>query len=220
MAPERLHGVSSRGCDLYALGATLYEMLTLHPPFAAGNQPVLMYQIAHEPPVPLRRHDKGIPRDLETIVLKALAKDPRDRFATADEMAQELRRFGEGRPIRSRALPAYERLWRWCKRNRGLAALNALAVGLTVTLAVAATFAAYTFRSQRNDLEYEQRRTRQNLDRAEQAERDLQNQLELTRDAEAHGQQPGTPRQYRPRKLPAHRRRGPPARGHDRTAVR
>ena len=55
-----------------------------------------MHQIAHEPPVPLRRHDKRIPRDLETIVLKALAKDPRDRFATAEEMAEELRRFGRG----------------------------------------------------------------------------------------------------------------------------
>ena len=104
MAPERLRGVSNRGCDIYALGATLYEMLALRPPFDAGYQAVLMHQITNEPPVPLTHHDARIPRDLETIVLKALAKDPRDRFATADEMAQELRRFCEGRPIRSRSL--------------------------------------------------------------------------------------------------------------------
>lgn len=184
MAPERLRGVSSRASDLYSLGATLYEMLTLHPPFDGRDQPALMYQIAHEQPLPLRRHDVKIPRDLETIVLKALAKDPRDRFSTAELMAEELRRFTEGRPIQSRSLPAYERLWRWCKRNPGLASLNALAVGLVITLAVAATFAAYTFRSQRNDLATEQQRTRRNLARAEQAEKDLRTQLKLTQDAE------------------------------------
>ena len=184
MAPERLRGVSNRGCDVYALGATLYEMLTLHPPFDAGYQGVLMHQIAHEPPLPPSHHDKRIPRDLEIIVLKALAKDPRDRFATADLMAQELRRFLEGRPIRSRALPGYERLWRWCRRNPGLASLNALTAGLTLLLALAATFAAYTFRSQRNALETERQQTRKNLERAELAEKDVRNQLALTQDAE------------------------------------
>ena len=84
---------------------------------------------------------------------------------------------------------------------------------------MAATFAAYTFRSQRNDLETERQRTRLNLHRAEQAEKDLRNQLELTQDAERNGQQRTAPRQHRPGKLAADRRRGPPARGHDRSAV-
>ena len=152
MAPERLRGVSKSGCDVYALGATLYEMLTLRLIFDATDQHALMHQIAYVSPVPLRRHDRRIPRDLETIVLKSLAKDPRDRFATAHEMSEELRRFVEGRPIESRAFPTYERLWRWCRRNPGPASLAALAAGLVLILILAATSAAYMFRNQRNQL--------------------------------------------------------------------
>ena len=87
--------------------------------FESADRLRLIDQIVHEPPVPPRQLDRRIPRDLETIVLKALAKDPKDRFATADELAAELRRFLENRPIRSRPIPAYERIWRWCKRNPG-----------------------------------------------------------------------------------------------------
>ena len=81
-------------------------------------------RIENDPPVPPRQIDRRIPRDLETIVLKALAKDPGDRFATAEEMADELRRFVENRPIRSRPIPVYQQFWRWCKRNPWLAAAN------------------------------------------------------------------------------------------------
>ncbi len=184
MAPERLRGVSNRCCDIYALGATLYEMLTLRPPFGGTDQHALMHQIVHEPPVSLRQHDRKIAGDLEILVLKALAKDPRDRFTTAQQMSEELRRFVEGRPIQSRAFPGYERVWRWCKRNPGLASLTALAAGLIVTLAVAATAAAYVFRTQRNALEAAQKKTHSSLTRAESAEGDLRRQLGLTRDAE------------------------------------
>ena len=106
MAPERFRGVTDRRGDIYALGATLYELLTLRPAFAERDQVRLIDQIAHQPPAPLRQHDRRIPRDLETIVLKALAKDPKDRFATAGELADELRRFLESRPIRSRPVAA------------------------------------------------------------------------------------------------------------------
>ena len=106
MAPERFRGVSDRRCDIYALGATLYELLTLRPVFESADRLRLIDQIVHEPPAPPRQLDRRIPRDLETIVLKALAKDPKDRFATADELAAELRRFLENRPIRSRPISA------------------------------------------------------------------------------------------------------------------
>ena len=124
MAPERLRGVSDRRCDIYALGATLYELLTLRPVFECADRLRLIDQVVHDPPTPPRELDPRIPRDLETIVLKTLAKEPKDRFGTADEVAAKLRRFLEHRPIRSRPISAWERLWRWCKRNPAVAALS------------------------------------------------------------------------------------------------
>ncbi len=99
-------------------------------------------RIAHEPPVPPRRIDDRIPRDLETIVLKAMAKEPGDRFATALEMAEELRRFLENRPIRSRPVPWHDRLWRWCQRNPSLAgSLGAAAAALVAVALLAVLYA-------------------------------------------------------------------------------
>ena len=100
----------------------------------------------------------SIPRDLETIVLKALAKDPNDRFGSAEEMADELRRFVENRPIHSRPIPAYQQFWRWCKRNPGLAGANIAAAVLTTVLAIVSTVAAWTYRDQRTDRPRRQRR--------------------------------------------------------------
>ena len=117
MAPERFRGVTDRRGDIYALGATLYEMLALRPAFAERDQVQLIDQIAHQPPAPLRQHDRRIPRDLETIVLKVLAKDPKDRCDTAGELRDELRRFLEGRPTRWRRVGPVEQFRRWCKRN-------------------------------------------------------------------------------------------------------
>ena len=170
MAPERLRGVSDRRCDIYALGATLYELLTLRPVFESADRLQLIDLVVHEPPATLRQLDQRIPRDLDTIVLRALAKDPKDRFATADEMAAELRRFLENRPIRSRPISASERLLRWCKRNPAVAALTALATVLTVFVAIGSTVAAWTFREQRDDVRFEQARTKSSLSRAEHAE--------------------------------------------------
>ena len=95
MAPERFRGISDRSGDIYALGATLYELLTLRPAFDGTDQLRLIDRIVHEPPERPRQIDRHIPRDLETIVLKALAKDPKDRFGSARELADELRRFVE-----------------------------------------------------------------------------------------------------------------------------
>ncbi len=152
MAPERFRGVSNPQCDVYALGATLYELLTLRPPFEGKDQLQLIRQIENDAPVPPRQLERGIPRDLETIVLKALAKDPSDRFASAEEMAAELQRFVENRPIRSRPIPFYQQFWRWCKRNPGLAAANIAAAVLTTILAIVSTIAAVSFRDQRNEI--------------------------------------------------------------------
>ena len=101
----------------------------------------------HRRPPP-RHLDRDIPRDLETIVLKALAKDPKDRFGSAGELADELRRFVEGRPIRSRPVSIVEQFWRWCKREPWLAGANIAAALLITVLAVVSTAAAVVYRNQ------------------------------------------------------------------------
>jgi eukaryotic-like serine/threonine-protein kinase len=143
MAPERLRGISNRSGDIYALGATLYELLTLRSVFDAKDQASLLEQVLHAPPVRLRQIDARIPRDLETIVLKCLAKTPEERYVHAAEVGDELRRFVENRTILSRPTPAHERFWRWCRRNPLIAGLNALAATLTIVIAIVSTVAAY-----------------------------------------------------------------------------
>jgi serine/threonine protein kinase/tetratricopeptide (TPR) repeat protein len=167
MAPERFRGVTDPRGDVYALGATLYELLTLQPAFSEQDQARLIDQVTHQPPAPLRQHDRNVPRDLETVVIKALAKDPADRFATAGELRDELQRFLESRPIWSRPVGLTEQFWRWCKRNPGLAVANISAALLTITLAVGATTAAFIYRNQRNALSDQEFATQENLRRAE-----------------------------------------------------
>jgi serine/threonine protein kinase/WD40 repeat protein/tetratricopeptide (TPR) repeat protein len=168
MAPERFRGVSDPRCDVYALGATLYEMVTLRPCFSGQSHAQLIHRIEHEHPVPPRQIEPVIPMDLETIVLKSLAKNPGDRFDTADEMAAELRRYVENRPIRSRPIPAYQRFWRWCKRNPKLAAAGMTAAAATVALAIVSSVAARTYSDQLNALKVEQQLTRKAERKAQQ----------------------------------------------------
>ncbi len=130
MAPERFRGCADRRSDVYGLGLTLYEMLTLQSPFGAGDRARLTERILQsEPPRP-RRVDPRIPRDLETIVLKAIAKEPGRRYDNASALADDLRRFLADRPIRARRTPPWEHSWRFCRRNPALAVAGALVVSL------------------------------------------------------------------------------------------
>ncbi len=174
MAPERFRGVSDRRGDLYALGATLYELLTFRHVFEGKDQLELIHRIENDPPVPLRQLDRKIPPDLETIVLKTLAKDPSHRFTSAEELAAELRRFVEYRPIRSRPIPYYQQFGRWCKRNPWLAAANISAAVLTTVLAIVSTFAAWEYRSQRDALVSAEGKTQTALRAKSDAERQAQ----------------------------------------------
>jgi eukaryotic-like serine/threonine-protein kinase len=131
MAPERFDGWSDPRSDVYALGATLYELLTVRPPFGESDRVKLIEQVLHENPPPPRKLDRRIPRDLETIVLKALSKWPGNRYATAERMAEDLRRFADDRPILARRTSLMERAVRWARRNK---AITGLLVALAVVL--------------------------------------------------------------------------------------
>ena len=139
LAPERLRGQSDPRGDVYSLGLTLYELLTLRPAFDATDRERLIQQVTQgEPPRP-RQLDRGVPRDLETIVLKAIAREPAQRYATAGALAEDLQRFLEDRPIRARRVSAAERFWRWCKRNPVVAGLTAAVFVLLAAVAVVAS---------------------------------------------------------------------------------
>jgi len=145
MAPERFQGKSDGRDDIYALGATLYEFLALRPIFSGADPHKLLHQVEREQPVSLRRIDRRIHPDLAAIIATALAKDPADRYATAGELRDELRRFIEGRPVKRRPVPPYARFWRWCKRNPWLAAANITAAAVTTILAIGSTIAAKVY---------------------------------------------------------------------------
>jgi serine/threonine protein kinase/WD40 repeat protein len=179
MAPERFRGEADPRCDIYSLGVTLYEMLTLEPAFAASDRVELVNKILHVEPARPRTLDQEIPRDLETIVLKAIAKNPSNRFSSATELSRELGRFLEGRPLQSRPLSLAERLWRWSRRNPALTAASLAAAALAVVLVIGSAAASWIYRAQRDAVTTAQRDTAASRDLALAAQR--QSQAELGR---------------------------------------
>jgi formylglycine-generating enzyme required for sulfatase activity len=130
MAPEQIAASTGEvlpASDQYSLGVLLYELLCGRVPFEGPTDVVLFNALHTEPPSP-RKLNRAVPRDLETICLKALAKRPQDRYAGCQEMADDLRRWLDGEPIQARRLGPLERTARWCRRNPALAALLALLV--------------------------------------------------------------------------------------------
>jgi serine/threonine protein kinase len=123
--------------DVYSLGVTLYELLTLRPAFGGTDRQELLRQIAFEEPVRPRRLDHKVPAELETVVLKALEKNPADRYATAQELADGLRRFLEDRPIRARRPTVVQRVRKWARRHQPVVRTAAAAVILMAALMAA-----------------------------------------------------------------------------------
>src|SRR5262249_17526439 len=122
-SPEQAMGhrvVIDHRTDVYSLGVTLYELLTLTPAVPGQDRQEILNRIAHEDPRAPRRLDPAIPRDLETIVLKAMAKERDARYATARELADDLWRFLQGEPVQARRPSLVDRTWKWTQRHRGL----------------------------------------------------------------------------------------------------
>jgi eukaryotic-like serine/threonine-protein kinase len=187
LPPECLHGAADARSDVYGLGATLYELLTLEPPYAADSPGRLIKQVADADPPPPRELNPDIPRDLETIVLKAMSREPRGRYASARALAEDLEAFLEDRPIKARRTALVSRAWRWCRRNPAVASL-ALSTVVALSLAAVAGWVGYARTTaalageedRRREAEREQHKAERATALAQQKSDQLEENLELS----------------------------------------
>ena len=139
MSPEQALGkrvVIDQRTDIYSLGATLYELLTLRPVFDGRDRQELLRQLAFEEPSPPRQLNRGVPADLETIVLKSIGKNPEERYATAQELVDDLRRFLEDKPIRAKPPTILQRARKWARRHQSVVTTAVVALFGMLLLAV------------------------------------------------------------------------------------
>jgi WD40 repeat protein/tRNA A-37 threonylcarbamoyl transferase component Bud32 len=168
MSPERFKGQSDVLGDIYGLAVTLYELVTRRPAFQGNSHAQLLLQITSQDPDAPRNIDSKIPADLETIILKGMDKSPQRRYRSAAEMADDLRSFLEGKPIRARRIGNAERILRWSRRQPALAALASL-----LLLAATAGFPTVTWLWQRAERFRQAESTSLYFSRIAEVDRDL-----------------------------------------------
>ena len=139
--------------DVYGLGATLYEMLTLTPLFDGDTEQRVIEQVLRREPSNPRKLDPSVPHDLTAVVMACLDKDRTCRYASARELAEDLRRFRDGMPVRARPVSSGQRLWRWCRRNPAVAGAITLAVAALVAVAAVSTIAAFREAEARREID-------------------------------------------------------------------
>jgi eukaryotic-like serine/threonine-protein kinase len=177
MSPEQARtGAIDGRTDVYSLGATLYELLTLRPPFDGRSAAELVEQIGQDEPVPPGAIDRRIPRDLETIVLKALAKRPVDRYATGTELAEDLQRFLNREPVKARRISFPGRMWRVACRHPRVSGFSTAAAA--AFLAIVA-YAYVRIIAERDDARHARDHSEQLFLQAEDAKRNLEREVKL-----------------------------------------
>ncbi len=192
MSPEQAEERKDTGpaADIWALGVILYEMLVGRTPFSGVTMFDTLEQVRTREPVPPTQLQPKVPIDLETICLKCLRKEPNQRYATAEELAEDLRRFLDGEPIRARPIGSLARLLRWCRRNPRMAGLSAAVLVLLLTIAVVSTVFVFVLEARRRELESawqtareHEAMARQEEQRADDKAREAQSRYKLLQEA-------------------------------------